>query len=57
MRAILLEEKDLDNLIEKIDELIFNENKLNVIKNNLNQFKIKDSSTKIYNKIKEYIGE
>lgn len=48
--ALLLEEKDLkgDILVRKIDEIIFNEEKLNSIKNNLSGFSVLNSSTKIY---------
>ena len=53
--AILIEEKDLkgDILVNKIDELINNKEKLSEIKNNLKQFKCDDSATKIYEIIKE----
>lgn len=55
--AILLEEKKLnpDILIEKIDYLINNEKVSNDIKNNLTKFDVSDSSTKIYNIIKEIV--
>ena len=48
--AILLEEKDLvgDILVRKIDEIIFDEAKLNSMKNNLTKFGVLNSSTKIY---------
>ena len=48
--AILLEEKDLvgDILVRKIDEIIFDEAKLNSMKNNLIEFGVLNSSTKIY---------
>ena len=53
--AVLIEEKDLKELVlvNKIDELINNEEKLNQIKNNLKQFKCDNSATKIYEIIKE----
>lgn len=53
--AILIEEKDLkgDILVNKIDELINDNEKLDKIKNNLKQFKCDDSATKIYEIIKE----
>lgn len=53
--ALLIEEKDLKELVlvNKIDELINNEEKLNQIKNNLKQFKCDNSATKIYEIIKE----
>lgn len=48
--AVLLEEKDLsgDILVRKIDELISDEVKLNKMKNNLTEFGVLNSSTKIY---------
>ena len=53
--AVLIEEKDLKELVlvNKIDELINNEEQLNQIKNNLKQFKCDNSATKIYEIIKE----
>lgn len=53
--AVLIEEKDLKEnvLVNKIDELINNTDKLLEIKNNLKQFKCNDSATKIYEIIKE----
>src|SRR5574344_1092269 len=53
--ALLIEEKDLKELVlvNKIDELINNEEQLNQIKNNLKQFKCDNSATKIYEIIKE----
>lgn len=53
--AILIEEKDLKGniLVNKIDELINDNNKLEEMKNNLKQFKCDDSATKIYEIIKE----
>ena len=53
--AILIEEKDLKGniLVNKIDELINDNNKLEEIKNNLKQFKCDNSATKIYEIIKE----
>lgn len=55
--AIMVEEKDLGNntLFEEIDNLIYNSEKLNVMKNNLKDLKINDSSKIIYNTIKELI--
>jgi len=55
--AILVEEKDLNNLIECVDNLIYDENKLNNIKDNLSKLKINDSASIIYNNIKKLIGE
>lgn len=53
----LIEEKDLkDNiLVEKIDELFKNNERLNTFRNNLNATAITDSSDRIYNKIKEVL--
>ena len=55
--AVLIEEKDLNNeyLVKTIDNLINDEEKLNKIKENLNEFKIENSATLIYNNIKELI--
>ena len=53
--AILVEEKDLNNLIECVDNLIYDENKLNNIKDNLSKLKINDSASIIYNNIKKLI--
>lgn len=49
--AILLEEKDLkgDILVRKIDEVIFDDNKLKEMKNNLKAFATTDSSSQIIN--------
>ena len=53
--AVLIEEKDLKGsiLVNKIDELINDNLKLEEIKNNLKQFKCDDSATRIYEIIKE----
>lgn len=53
--AVLIEEKDLkeNTLVNKIDELINDDKKLNEIKNNLKPFKVNNSATKIYEIIKE----
>ena len=55
--AIMIEEKDLDKdiLVNKIDELINDDKKLESIKNNLKKMYIKDSATKIYNELKKLI--
>ena len=57
--AILIEEKDLkkDLLIEKIDEIINNKEKIDNMKKNLDKFKVTDSATKIYNILKSLVGE
>lgn len=51
----LIEEKDLksDILVNKIDEILNDENKINEIKNNLDYFNVDGSATKIYEIIKE----
>lgn len=55
--AVLIEEKELsgDILVRKIDELINNENKLKQIKNNLKEFSVPNSSSKIYDIIRGII--
>ena len=53
--AILIEEKNLksDNLINTIDSIINDEEKTKEIRNNLKEFKVENSATKIYESIKE----
>lgn len=55
--GIILEEKDLegDTLIKLIDETLNDKEKLIEIKKNLKKLGIKDSSTRIYNILKELI--
>ena len=55
--AILIEEKNLngEELVEKIDKLLNNDNRLNEIKNNLNKLKVEGSATIIYDNIKKLI--
>lgn len=55
--ALLLEEKDLDGnkLIEMIDTTLNDKEKLEKMKKNLSRLGIKDSSTRIYNVLKELI--
>lgn len=55
--GILLEEKDLNDtsLIKLIDETLRNEEKINEIKENLRKISVKDSSTKIYNILKDLV--
>ena len=55
--GIILEEKDLtdESLINLIDNTINDEEKLLDIKKNLRKLGIKDSSTRIYNALKELI--
>ena len=55
--ALIIEEKELNknNLIRTIDEVLENGEKYNKIKNNLSKLGIKDSSTRIYNILKEMI--
>lgn len=57
--AILLEEKDLtgDILVRKIDDIIFDEKKLNNMKENLMEFSVSDSSTKIYDVLRGICNE
>ncbi|HOZ54262.1 MAG TPA: undecaprenyldiphospho-muramoylpentapeptide beta-N-acetylglucosaminyltransferase [Bacilli bacterium] len=50
--AIMLDEKDFEvNLISTIDDLINNDEVINILKENLNKFKIENSATKIYEEI------
>lgn len=53
----MIEEKDLNSQIikTKIDEIINDNEKINIMKDNLNKLAIKDSSEIIYQKIKEII--
>ena len=55
--AILIEEKDLNktNFIKAIDDILNDTHKYNKIKKNVNALGIKDSSTRIYNLLKEMI--
>lgn len=55
--GIIIEEKDLDSvkLVNEIDNLLENKEKIRKIKNNLNKLKIENSSTIIYNNIKKLI--
>lgn len=55
--AILLEEKSLvnDSLIKTIDSVIFNENRLMELKENMRPFKVTDSSTRIYKLLRELV--
>lgn len=55
--AWLIEEKDLNKItfIKTIDDILTNEAKYNKIKENLSKLGIKDSSTRIYNTLKEMI--
>ena len=55
--ALLLEEKDLndDILVEKIDKLIYDENKLNNMSKNLDKLKVSNSAQLIYDTIKSLI--
>ena len=57
--ALLIEEKDLDGdtLINSIDSLINDKDKINSIKNNLSMMNIGNSASKIYDLIKEIVGE
>lgn len=55
--GLILEEKNLtkDNLINLIDKTLSNKEQYNKIKNNLKELGIKDSSTRIYEVLKEMI--
>lgn len=55
--ALIIEEDKLTNklLLETIDNLINDEGKINIIKNNLKDMAINDSSTRIYNILKDMI--
>ena len=54
--ALLVEEKDLEEkLIDTIDNIIDDKDKLNKIKNNLSMMEVKNSASKIYELIKEEI--
>ena len=55
--GLILEEKDLtkDNLINLIDKTLSNKEQYNTIKNNLKELGIKDSSSRIYQVLKEMI--
>ncbi len=56
--GILIEEKDLkDNILEKEIDNIFKDNKqYDIIKKNLDDFKVDNSATIIYNEIKKLVG-
>ena len=55
--ALMIEEKDLTKIgfIKMIDDTLEDEKKYNIIKNNVRKLGIKDSSTRIYNILKEMI--
>lgn len=55
--GLILEEKNLnkENLITMIDDILSNNDKYNQIKNNLKELGITDSSTRIYETLKEMI--
>jgi len=55
--AWIIEEKNLNKtgLIKMIDDILEDEKKYNIIKNNVSSLGIKDSSTRIYNILKELI--
>ena len=57
--AIIIEEKDLSKkvLVDKIDELMNDKEKLKVMKENLNSLKIENSALKIYNVLKELVDQ
>ena len=55
--GILIEEKNLDSekLVKEIDNLLDDDNKLKEMKNNLNELKVDNSATIIYNNLKKLI--
>ena len=55
--AIIIEEKNLtsDNLIQKIDEIMENSKKYDIMKNESKKLGVKDSASKIYKVIKQLI--
>ncbi len=55
--ALMLEEKDLakNTFIKMVDDVISNEKRYNELKNNISKLGIKDSSSRIYNILKEMI--
>ena len=55
--ALILEEKDLNktNFIRVVDEILEDENRYNEIKKNVSKLGITDSSSRIYNVLKEMI--
>lgn len=55
--GLILEEKDMtrDNLINLIDKTLSNKEQYNMMKNNLKELGIKDSSSRIYEVLKEMI--
>ena len=57
--AIMIEEKNLEDgvLSKKIDDVIFDEEKLLSMKNNLSKLMVKDSADVIYNNLKRIINE
>ena len=57
--AIIIEEKNLNSeqLVDKIDSMLSNDKELNKMKSNLNNLKVDNSATIIYNNIKEIINE
>ena len=57
--AIMIEEKDLKEgvLSKKIDEVIFDDEKLISMKNNLSSLMVKDSADVIYSNLKRIINE
>lgn len=57
--AIMLEEKDLTSgkLSKTIDDIIFDDNKLSFMKNNLSKLRVNDSADIIYNNLKRIVNE
>ena len=56
--ALMIEEKNLTDgiLVQMVDDLINNEEKINDIKNNLKKMQVKDSALLIYKNIKEVLN-
>lgn len=56
--AEIIVESDLegDILVTKIDELLSDDKKINIMKNNLSKISVKNSSSRIYKEIKKIVG-
>lgn len=56
--AVIIEEKNLNSkiLVDTIDSILYDENKIKKMKKSLRDMSIKDSATKIYEAIKEKCG-
>ena len=53
----MIEEKDLkgDILVRKIDEILYDDNKIHDMKKNLKSMMVRDSASLIYSNIKELV--